>query len=118
MEGDEGGIFSKGTDWKSLSLFFLLKIKIKQNPGWPNKEYNSIFENINHITRAYPRSKKKKSALIDDYENIIAYWKNPGKGEQMWFVPNTFGESEGRYHLQEILIFLLSLKLGSSIPST
>ena len=43
---------------------------------------------------------KKKSALIDDYENIIAYWKNPSKGEQMWFVPNTFGESEGRYHLQ------------------
>ena len=98
MEGDVGGIFSEAPDWKSL---FLLKIKIKQNSGCPNKEYNSIFEHINHITRAYPRSQKKKSALIDDYENIIAYWKNPSKGEQMWFVPNTFGESEGRYHLQE-----------------
>ena len=79
--------FSVKLQTENLSLFFffffLLKIEIKQNPGCPNKEYNSIFEHINHITRAYPRSKKKKSALIDDYENIIAYWKNPSKGEQM-----------------------------------
>ena len=34
MEGDEGGMFSKAPDWKPL---FLLKIKIKQNPGCPNK---------------------------------------------------------------------------------
>ena len=40
MEGDKGGIFSEVSDRKSLSLF---KIKIKQNPGRPNKEYNAIF---------------------------------------------------------------------------
>ena len=35
MKRDEGGIFSKAPDWKTL---FLLKMKIKQNPGCPNKE--------------------------------------------------------------------------------
>ena len=37
------GIFSKAPDWISL---FLFKIKIKQNPNCPNKEYNAIFEHI------------------------------------------------------------------------
>ena len=66
MEGDVGGIFSEAPDWKSL---FLLKIKIKQNSGCPNKEYNAILQyiqyneydqlrwNIMNI-RAYLRSKK------------------------------------------------------------
>ena len=35
MEGDEGAVFSKAPDIKFLSL---LKMKIKQNPGFPNKE--------------------------------------------------------------------------------
>ena len=35
MEGNEGGIFSKAPDIKSL---LLLKIKIRQNPGCPNKK--------------------------------------------------------------------------------
>ena len=56
MEGDEGGIFSKTPEWKSL---FSLKIKIKQSPGCPNKEYNAIFLYINQNIRAYPRSGKK-----------------------------------------------------------
>ena len=34
MEGDEGGIFSKGPGKKYL---FFLKMKIKPNPGFPNK---------------------------------------------------------------------------------
>ena len=41
MQGDEAGIFSKATDWKTL---FLVKIKIKKNLGCLNKEYNVIFE--------------------------------------------------------------------------
>ena len=40
MQGDEGDIFSKATDWKSL---FLVKIKIKRNLGYLNEEYNVIF---------------------------------------------------------------------------
>ena len=49
MEGDEGGIFSKTPEEKSL---FSLKIKIKQNSGCPNKEYNAIFMHINQNIRA------------------------------------------------------------------
>ena len=56
MEGDEGGIFSKTPERKSL---FSVKIKIKQSPGCPNKEYNVIFMHINQNIRAYPRSEKK-----------------------------------------------------------
>ena len=69
MEGDEGGIFSKAPDWKSL----LLKIKIKQKSGCPNKEYNAIFKHIIHQDiRASPRS-KTKSWSINDWENFFAY---------------------------------------------
>ena len=70
MEGNEVGIFVKAPDWMPL---LLLKIKIKQNPGYPSKEYNVILKHINQNIRAYRRS--KKSALINDYENIIAYSK-------------------------------------------
>ena len=35
MKGNEGGIFSKAPEWRTL---FLLKMKIKQNPDCPNKE--------------------------------------------------------------------------------
>ena len=35
MKGDEGGIFSKAPDWKTL---FLLKMNIKQNTCCPNKD--------------------------------------------------------------------------------
>ena len=55
MEGDEGGILSKLSNEKPL---FLLKVKIKQNPGSPNKEYNTIFKRIHPIIRAYSRIKK------------------------------------------------------------
>ena len=64
----------------------------------------------------------RSSALINDYENIIAYWgKIRAKWDvdkQMWFVPNIFGGSEGRCHTRKNLLFLLSFKLRSSIPST
>ena len=57
MKGVEGGIFSKAPYWKYL---FLLKIKIKQSPGCPTKEYYAlIFKQIRQNIRAYPRSKTK-----------------------------------------------------------
>ena len=55
MEGDGVGIFSKASDWKPL---FWLKIKIKQKPGFPKKEYNPMFKHILWNIRAYPKSKK------------------------------------------------------------
>ena len=61
MQGDVGNIFSKAPDWKPL---FLLRIKIKQNPGCPNKEYNAVFEHIHQSIRAYPRKKKKIERIL------------------------------------------------------
>ena len=55
MEGDKGGIFIKALDQKSL---LLLKVKVKQNLGCPNKEYNTVFKHIHRNFRAYSRSKK------------------------------------------------------------
>ena len=60
MRRDERGIFSKAPDWKPL---FLLKIKIKQESGYPNKEY-AILKHINQNIMAYPRS---KSMCIDQW---------------------------------------------------
>ena len=51
VEGDEGGIFEKSSRLKPFP-YFLLKIKIKQNPGCPNKEYNAIFKHIHQNIRA------------------------------------------------------------------
>ena len=70
--------------------FCLLKIKIKQSSGCPNKEYNTIFKHINQNMRAYPRSKKnqKKSELIKDSRNVFAYWK---KSEQSKALANKLG---------------------------
>ena len=47
---------------------FLLKIKIKQNPGCPNKGYNAILKYIHQNIRAY--TSRKKTELINDWENI------------------------------------------------
>ena len=59
MKEDEGDIFSKAPDQKPL---FLFKIKIKQNPGCLNKEYNVVFKHFHWNIRAYPRSN-------------VAYWE-------------------------------------------
>ena len=37
----------------------LLKIKIKQNSGCPNKEHNAIFKRIHQNIRAYQKSVRK-----------------------------------------------------------
>ena len=68
---------------------FLLKIKTKQNPGCPNKD---IFKHIIQNIKAYPKS--RKSALINNYENIVAYSEqfeqSEAVGEQVGFVLNIF----------------------------
>ena len=47
----------------------------------------------------------------------IAHWVKQGAGEQVWFVPNSWG-SEGESKPQEILQFFASFKFGNSISST
>ena len=84
MEMDEEGLFSEASEWKSL---FLLKIKIKRNPSYPSKKYNAVFKPIHQNIRVYPRS-KKKSALINDWKNIIVNWV---KSEQDQALANNLG---------------------------
>ena len=60
MKGDEGGIFSKFPDGEPLSLF---KIKIKQNPGCPNKEYNVAFKHFHQNIGAGPITEVKKICI-------------------------------------------------------
>ena len=60
---------------------FLLKVKIKQSSGCPNKEHNAIFMHINQNSRAYPRNEKKKVDLIKDSQNIFTYWKESEQSE-------------------------------------
>ena len=43
MKGDEEGIFSKAPNRKPV---FLLKIKIKQNPGCPVKEHKCSLQTL------------------------------------------------------------------------
>ena len=62
--------------------FCLLKVKIEQSSGCPNKEYNAIFKHINQNIRAYPRS-KKKSELIKDSQDIFSYWKESEQSEAL-----------------------------------
>ena len=48
MKGDEGGIFSKASDWKTLVF---LDMKIKQNPGSPPKNKNVVFKHFHQNIR-------------------------------------------------------------------
>ena len=90
MEGDKGGIFIEAPDWKSL---FLLKIKIKQNPGCPNKEYNIIFELFYQNIRVYPRIKKNLHwSIIGKILHTEESEQSEGLANKF---PNTFGGSWG-----------------------
>ena len=116
MEGGEVGTFSKVPDWKNLFLLNKTQAKVKQNPGCPNKD---IFKHQQNI-RVYPKS--KKSALINDYENIVAYSEqfeqSEAVDEQVWFVLNLIWGSEGWCHPRKMWLILLWFKRGNSIPST
>ena len=91
MEGDEEGIFSKAPNWKPL---FLLEIRIKQNPGCPNKEYNAIFKHFYMNIKAYARGKKMCiDQWLGKYCILRKIWAKQGVGEQVWFVSNTVVES-------------------------
>ena len=81
MKRDEGGILVK-LQTVNRFFFFLLKVKFKQNLGCPNKEYNVISKHINQNIRVY-RISKKKSELIKDSENVLAYWKESEQSESL-----------------------------------
>ena len=109
-------IFSKVRDRKPL---FLLKIKIKQNPGCPNKHYNVVFKHFRQNIRAYPRSKK---ICIDQWLGkcciLGKIWAKRGVGKKVWFVPNAVWGSWGSCNARKILQFSPSFKLGNSISNT
>lgn len=73
MEGDERDNLSQAPDSKPS---FLLKIKIKYDPGYPNQEYYAIFEHTDQNIRSIPEV--KKSVLANGYKNIIKQ-KNSSK---------------------------------------
>ena len=56
-------------------------MKIKQNWGHPNKEYNAIVKLINQMSAPVPE--ETKYALINDLENIIAYWEESEQNEAL-----------------------------------
>ena len=106
--------FSKVPDGKPL---FLLKIKIKQNPGCTNK---GILKHVHQNIRAYP--KIKKSALINDYENIAAHSEqskqSEGVFEQVRFFLNLFLGSESWCHRRKMWLFLPSFnRLETVFPA-
>ena len=71
-------------------LLFLLKIKIKQNPGCIS---NIMQSSSTFIRIAGTFTEVKKSAVINDCGNI-SYWEERAKQsirEQVLFVPNTVG---------------------------
>ena len=121
MEGDVVCIFGKGPDWKAL---FLFKMKIKQNPVYPNKEYNAIFKHIYQNIRVSQNiSEVKKPALIYAilgncyciFESIRP--KRDIRG-QVRFVPNTFERYGGNATPGRFCNILPSFKHGDSISST
>ena len=75
MKRDEGKAqkLSKAPDWQPL---FLLKIKIKKNSGCPIMRSSRTF-----IRLSGPISELQKCALINVYENTIAYWEESEKSE-------------------------------------
>ena len=77
VEGDGVGIFTNNSNRK---LFFLLKIKIKQSQGCPNKDYNTIFKHIHKNIRTYSRSKKNWSMI----EKRFHIAKNPRRVHSLW----------------------------------
>ena len=86
MKGDKRGYFSKFPDWKHL---FLFKMKIKQNPGCPNKEFKVDFKHFHQNIRVYHKSKKICiSQWLVKCFILGRSWAKRGVADQIWFVPD------------------------------
>ena len=84
MEEDEGGILSKVLESKPL---FLLKRKIKYNPGCPYQEYNAIFKHMDQNIRSIPEVKNCIVQWLGGYHYVEK--SNQGVDKYMRFVPDT-----------------------------
>ena len=72
---------------------FLCKLKIKKNPGCPNKDYNAICKYIHQNIRTYSGSKITQHWSVIRKILLIGKNLNKGKRKQVKFVPNTVGRS-------------------------
>ena len=98
---------------------FLFEIKIQQNPGCPNKEYNAIFKHIHQNIKAYTKSKNTCiDQLLGNYCTLRKIRAKQGFGEQVWFVPNTVGGSRVSHNPRKCCNFFLYLSLETSFCST
>ena len=85
------------------NVCFCLKIKIKQNPGSSNKEYNEIFKHIHRLFQKW----KNYWDMVNDWGNqwlgnypiLGRTWAMQGIGKQVWFVSSTVDESGGELQL-------------------
>ena len=80
MKGNEVDTFSKAPDWISL---LLVRWKLNKIQGAQTK--NLTQSSSTFIRILGPITEVKKNPLINEYENIIAYWE---ESEQKWGVDN------------------------------
>ena len=81
MKGDEGGIFSKASDWK-----FLIKIKIKTQAA---QIRNTIQPSSTFIRISVPIPEVKKNHWLRKYRFILGkIWAKWLVSKQIRFVPN------------------------------
>ena len=80
MKGNEVDTFSKAPDWISL---LLVRWKLNKIQGAQTKNLTQSSSTFIRILR--PITEVKKNPLINEYENIIAYWE---ESEQKWGVDN------------------------------
>ena len=85
-----------------------------------NKKYNVIFEHLHQNIRACPR--KKKSALINDWEKIIVYWEKSEESE-VWvnkcgLLQIKFGGPGRQWNPGKTQQALFPFNLGNGIFST
>ena len=108
--------FSEAPGWKPL---FLLKTKIKQNPGYSNKEYNAIFNHIYQNIRAYSGSKQNLHRSM--IGKILKIGENAGKARRWQTNSDCSNDSLGSgtsHNSMKTLQFLPSFNLEKSISSS
>ena len=104
--------------FQNENLYFCLRQELK--PRLPRWRIWYTYQEHSEC-RSLSKKWKKKSSFINNWKNIIAYWRiwaRRGVCKQVWFVPNTVGWSGRSGNPTEVFHFSPSFKLGNSISST